>query len=358
MNRWKNILALAFILVFSQDRRCRAQFSKTDQFQIDSLTSVIKNPTTHDTSKTEAYVGLAEILYVSNPDTILPLCETAKTIIYKAFEADNNMPIKVKKSLSLTLAAALNNIGYLKGKKGDFNAQIECNKQSLAIRKEFGDKEGMANSLNNIGYVYYKQGNVPVGLEYFHKALKIRESIANKKGAAMGLNNIAYIYKQQGETDKSIEYFNRSLRLRKELNDHLGVSMSLNNIGYMYNAQANEIMSTKENLSRVDSIKSIAIDFHLRSIEIQEELEYESGISDNLFNIAVIYKEQASFLEAQSGRVELIRAKRHQALENFLKAYEIRQELGDVKSLVGTMSALGLIYLQVGENTEAQYHIK
>lgn len=50
-----------------------------DQRAIDSLTSLIREAK-HDTSLAAAYVELSNILYVSNLDTVIPLCTKAKEI--------------------------------------------------------------------------------------------------------------------------------------------------------------------------------------------------------------------------------------------------------------------------------------
>tara|TARA_B110000091_G_C13425197_1_gene313706 strand:+ start:232 stop:510 length:279 start_codon:yes stop_codon:yes gene_type:complete len=69
-------------------------FSAEEQHQIDSLNKVIANPNSPDTSLAGSYVALSEILYISNIDTVIPLCEKVKIIAEKALKANPTAPTK------------------------------------------------------------------------------------------------------------------------------------------------------------------------------------------------------------------------------------------------------------------------
>ncbi|MBW8060807.1 MAG: tetratricopeptide repeat protein, partial [Solirubrobacterales bacterium] len=108
------------------------------------------------------------------------------------------------------IAISLNNIGRIYYNQGNPDKSLEYYLQSLEIRKEINDKQGIASSLNNIGVIYYNQGNpdkvYPVerdslfnkALEYYLQSLEIRKEINDKQGIAMSLNNIGSIYNNQG----------------------------------------------------------------------------------------------------------------------------------------------------------------
>ena len=155
-------------------------FTEEEQIQLDSLNAIIINQASHDTSLAAAYVGLSEILYVSNPDTIIPLCEKAKYIAENALAKKPST--SVGKSLKVSLAGALNNIGYIHMSQGDNSVAIEYYQQSLRIQQEIGDKQGMSSTYNNIGYIHQHQGNIPLALEFYHQSLKLYEEIIDKKG--------------------------------------------------------------------------------------------------------------------------------------------------------------------------------
>ncbi len=211
------------------------QFSDDEQHQIDSLTAIINDKTSHDTSLASAYVGLSEILYVSNLDTVIPLCIKAKEIAETALITRPS--VMVTNSLLKTLAGALNNIGFIYKQQGGIPQALEYYQKSLEIKKEINNNKGIANSLNNIGRIYEQQGDIPKALEYYHKSLKIREEIGNKAGIAESLNNIGFIYKQQGDIPEALEYYHKSLKIREEAGNKAGIAESLNNIGLIYQNQ-------------------------------------------------------------------------------------------------------------------------
>jgi len=336
-------------------------FSDEQLFQIDSLTAVINNPNSHDTSLAGSYVTLSEILYISSIDTLKYLCEKAKIIAETSLLNDN--PAKVQKSLRESLALslnnigfvynnngqvkealdyysrslktyektgnkagialALNNIGYLYKNKGQIKEALDYFSRSLKIREEIGDKEGIALSLNNIGFLYQNKGQIKEALDYYSRSLKIYEEIGDKRGIAMALNNIGLIYKSQGQVQQALNYYNRSLKLREEIGDKKSIAVSLNNIGFVYNNKG--------------EIKE-ALDYYDRSHKIYEEIGNKDGIATALNNIGSIYKTQGEIKEA---------------LGYFNRSLKINEEIGDKEGIALSLNNIGDIYKNKGQIKEA-----
>ena len=59
------------------------------------------------------------------------------------------------------IARSLNNLGNVAHEQGDFASARTLYEESLAIRRELGDRRGIANSLNNLGNVAYEQDDYP-----------------------------------------------------------------------------------------------------------------------------------------------------------------------------------------------------
>ena len=51
------------------------------------------------------------------------------------------------------MGTTLNNISQIFRARGDYDQALEFLEQSLAIRKEIGDKSGMGTTLNNISQI-------------------------------------------------------------------------------------------------------------------------------------------------------------------------------------------------------------
>ena len=273
------ISILSFFIAFSGFSQV---FSKQQQYQIDSLNTVINNPNSHDTSLVVSYLSLSEILYVYNIDTLKSLSERSKLIAKKSL-LKNNSEI-VKKRLKTSLAAALNNIGYIYNAQGQTKKALAYFSQSLKISEELGDKKEIAFSLNNIIETLNGQGEAIEVLDYLSRSIKKREEeILSKSDMAISLNNIGALYNSRGQVKEALGYYSRSLKIREEIGDKEGIASSLNNIGVIYIKQG----QVKE-----------ALGYYNRSLKIREEIGDKSGMASSLNNIGVIYKDLGQLNEA------------------------------------------------------------
>ncbi len=302
-----------------------------DQRAIDSLTTIIREAK-HDTSLAAAYVELSNILYISNLDTVIPLCTKAIEIAERNL-ASGPPPSLEKKYLS-SLADALNNIGYIYHGKGDIPKGLEYFHKSLKIEEEIGDKKGIAVSLNNIGYIYMNQGDIPKALEYFHRSLKIQEEIGDKKGIAISSNNIGLIYENQGDISKGLEYYHKSLKIQEELGDKKGIAISLNNIGVTY---YNQGVASTEASAKVELLTK-GLEYYHKSLKIREEIGDKKGIAGSLNNIGYIYDNQGDIPKG---------------LEYFHKSLKIYEEIGDKSGMAASLKNIGTVELDRGALTEA-----
>ncbi len=306
----------------SKDKLCYAQnFSIEEQHHIDSLNKIISNAKSHDTSLAGAYISLSEILYVSNIDTLKPLCEKAIIIAEKALEGKPNKTIK--NNLLASLSAALNNIGYIYMQQGDVPNALGNFHKSLEMDEELGDKSGVAMGLNNIGFIYSNQGDTSKAKEYYHKSLKIREEIGDKYGVAQSLNNLGVICDLQGDLLKALEYYNKSLEINKQINDQKEVASSLNNIAAIYN-----------NLG--DYQESLV--YGKKSLEIYQEIGNKEGIGTCYNNLAICYDNQADLSKA------LIYGQ---------KSLKIAQEINYPVSIKNAANILSKVYQKKGNYKEA-----
>ena len=336
-------------------------FSDEQLYQIDSLTAVINNPTSHDTSLAGSYVTLSEILYISSIDTLKYLCEKAKIIAETSLLNDN--PEKVQKSLRESLALSLNNIGYVYNNKGKVKEALDYYSRSLKTYEKTGNKSGIALALNNIGYLYKNKGQIKEALDYFSRSLKIREEIGNKEGIALALNNIGFLYQNKGQIKEALDYYSRSLKIYEEIGDKRGIATALNNIGLIYKNQGqvqealnyyNRSLKLREEIGDKKSIAvslnnigfvynnkgevEEALDYYDRSLKIYEEIGNKDGIATALNNIGCIHKTQEQIKEA---------------LGYFNRSLKISEEIGDKEGIALSLNNIGDIYKNKGKIKEA-----
>lgn len=345
-------LLLPLVLLCSINQISNAQFSPDKVAKLDSLNQVIKEAK-HDTSVAHAYVGLSEILAISNLDTVIFLCEKAKSI------ADRNLTnpsinLDEKKEFQRILALAFNNIGTIHFYKGNIPLALEFYNKSIKLKEEIDDKKSLVTSLNNLGAIYIHLAKSSLALEQFNKALVILEETDDLFSKAVTLNNIGAIYSDQGEMTLAIKYYNESLKIREETGDKRGTANSLNNIGTIHKDQGNILL---------------ALECHHKALKLREEIVDKMGIGSSLNNIGIIYYEQEDIPLAMEYYNKALKVREEmgdkagiaisynnigavfkkqndwqQALDYFQKSLEIEKEIGDKSGIANTLNNIGFIY--------------
>jgi len=322
------------VLFLFYSRNIYSQSAPANENQIvDSLHAIIKKPTSPDTSIAEAYVGLSEILAVSSLDTVLHLCTKAQQLAEKNLKLE--LDSATKKSFLLTLAASLNNIGYVYKNQNNLSLALDFYNKSLKTREEIGDKSGVANSLNNIGSLYDNLGKIEKALDCYDKSLKIQEEIGDKKNAAISLINIGSLYYYQGDTVKSLEFLYRSVSILEELDNKYFLSVCQNNIGNILNNQKQPLK---------------ALIFLNNSLEIRETIGDKQGVATCLNNIAISY----STLAEQTNNNSIKDSLKHVELSFYHKSLTILEEIEDKENIASSMLNIGELELKFGNLTLAK----
>jgi serine phosphatase RsbU (regulator of sigma subunit)/tetratricopeptide (TPR) repeat protein len=309
---------LFLILLFSFGNDIYSQNNNDENHLIDSLSGIIIHPR-NDIKTASAYVGLSEILYVSNIDTVIPLCTKAVEIADVIFKYSLIKTKSEKKALLKVKANALNNIGYVYDNRGNISKALEYYLKGLKIREEIDDESGTAESLNNVGAIYRNQGNNEKALDYYNQGLTIGKKIGDKNGIANVLSNIGGVYNQQGDWSKALEYYSQSLTIYKETGDKKGIAELLSNIGTIY-----------ANFDSTD----MALEYYNKSLKIREEIEDKDGITISLYTIAKIEFDKNRMLNAK---------------KSALRSLELSKEIGFPARVMNAADLLYKIYINQNE---------
>ena len=128
-------------------------------------------------------------------------------------------------------ADALNGAGSLAYLQGDYPSTRALYHGSLAIRRELGDQEKIANSLNNLGNVAHDEGDYPSARALYEESLAIRRELEDKFGIATSLSNMGNVAYAQRDYSSAGALQADSLAIRRELGDRTGIATSLTNLG-------------------------------------------------------------------------------------------------------------------------------
>jgi tetratricopeptide (TPR) repeat protein len=132
---------------------------------------------------------------------------------YKWDETIAEFKQSMKEAKASQLVALYNLIGLCYDRSGKFDLALESYNKSLALAKEFNDKEGEAGNLGNLGLIFKIRGDLEKALKYHEDALKIEREIGNKEGEATVLNNLGLIFRTRGDLAKALEYHEDALKI-------------------------------------------------------------------------------------------------------------------------------------------------
>jgi len=98
-----------------------------------------------------------------------------------------------------------------------FTKAFDYFQQSLEIREQVNDRQGLAKTLNNIGISYLHSGKLDMARDYFERSLTISEDINDANEIASSLFRIGTIYNYKGQYDRALNYLNQSLKYALDL---------------------------------------------------------------------------------------------------------------------------------------------
>ena len=208
-------------------------------------------------------------------------------------------------------ARALNGAGNLADNQGDYEVARALYEESLSIRRELGDKQGIANTLNNLGIVSKEQGDYRGARVLYEESLSIRREIGDRVGIAYSLNNLGVVAHEQSDYTASQAYHEQSLAIKSEIGDQGGIAYSLNNLGTVA-------------LDQGDYGSSRA--YYEQSLAIFREIGDQGSIAYSLNNLGVVAWHQDDS-ETARGLYE--------------ESLSIFRELGDKRGIAGSLNSLG-----------------
>ncbi|HTN22326.1 MAG TPA: sensor histidine kinase [Pelobium sp.] len=132
------------------------------------------------------------------------------------------------------LSVAYHNLAVVYEAQSDFEEAIKLNQKSLEIKKQIGDKIGVANSLNNLGGIYDQKGNYPKAVALYKQAYTIYKNKGDRENVAMINLNLGIVLKAQKEYKKVLKYYREAHEIYKGLNKPFETGASEANLGSVF----------------------------------------------------------------------------------------------------------------------------
>lgn len=265
--------------------------------------------------------------------------------------AQDALAISLKKNFHSGSAFAYSNIGTAYREQSKYEMAIENYMNSIRINEKIGEKRKMASLFGNIAIVYYYQGDYEGSMENFLKALKIFEEINDREKIAATCNNIGNIYNTQGKYQMALEYHFKSLKIRTEMDDKRGIATSFNNIGEVYRNLGNIAFDANDSLGGKAKYDSSMANY-MKGLAIREKIGDKNGLSTSYNNVGIIHEYRGKYA-LHLGDPKSSGEEYRMAMQYYLKALKMDEELGNRAGMVAPCINIGTYYSKQKNFTEA-----
>lgn len=249
--------------------------------------------------KIETLLHLSEAYRLVSFDKSLKTGEDAKDLSDK--EGYQGLKGKILKSLGVSAY-------YI----GDYDLAMRYYDMSINVYKQLDDLKGVANCLHNKALIYEVTGRIDSAFAYYSGSLAIEEKLGNLSGQGMTIMNIGNLHYQQGKYSEALDNYYRAGLIVKDSPDTLLIAQILLNTGLVY-------WQWDQN--------DLALDKFFEAMELFEILENEWDLATVNFHLGLIYATELN--QPDKG------------MEYYMKALEMKQELGDPAGSARVMNSIG-----------------
>jgi predicted ATPase len=110
-------------------------------------------------------------------------------------------------------AATLHDLGEIAQAQGQYERALELHDESLALRRQLGDKGGIAHALSGLADLGIRTGDLPRATALYEEVLKTAREVQDTSFAAFTLVNLAHIARLQANEARATSLLQEGLSL-------------------------------------------------------------------------------------------------------------------------------------------------
>jgi tetratricopeptide (TPR) repeat protein len=131
-------------------------------------------------------------------------------------------------------AETTNAMGVAYSRLGQVEDAGEQYRKALTLRRELGDRRGVASSLRNLAQLAMIRGEFEEAQASLDEASSLFAALGDNSGAAAVDNELGLLAEERGNYVAALAAYKRALRGREQSSDAQGSAESLNNIGFAH----------------------------------------------------------------------------------------------------------------------------
>jgi tetratricopeptide (TPR) repeat protein/transcriptional regulator with XRE-family HTH domain len=222
----------------------------------------------------------------------------------------------------LAEAGALNDLGDVQRRVGEYEPAVASLKEALALYRELGSRLGEANALNDLGDVQRILGDYRAATESLTAALGLHRELGSRLGQASALNSLGIVRSLTGQQQAGIDSLTEALALARDSGYGLIHVNALNNLGCVqyrgddYGAAAGSLTE---------------------ALALSRRLGIRLGHANALVNLAHVQRMTGDYAAATRSLTEALSLFRD--LGNRSGEAAVLHELGSVRHAVGEYAA-------------------
>jgi tetratricopeptide (TPR) repeat protein len=136
------------------------------------------------------------------------------------------------------VAVLLNNQGIIARHQHELNDARRMNEESLALFRQLGDRWAIGQLLNNQACVASDQGDYAEARALLEESLFIRRQLGDKAGLALSLNTLADVVLDEGDYAAARPLLDEGLAIARELGDQTAIAYLIEDYGGLAAAEA------------------------------------------------------------------------------------------------------------------------
>ncbi len=287
-----------------------------------------------------------------------------------------------QKEIKQDKANLFNNLTGVYGALGNYEMAIAMARQTIDMRRELGDSQGLASALLNMGNACLRQRQFEDALRYYNESLQCCQEAGLKRGQGAAYYAISNVYAEQERFEDAMPNFEKALALTTEHHDTNNRIFALQAIGKIYAKKAfskfniekaftllDDALKEAESLQNKRAIYSILKELaiaHETNGNFEESLRYERAYRDlrdelvgeeqqkRTQSLMILHKTEQAKKDAELERLKNIELAN--ALKNVEEANAFKTELlgiaaHDLKNPLQVIQGFAAL-IEEGENSE------
>lgn len=239
---------------------------------------------------------------------------------------------------NLKLARVLNNLGKTHYMKAQYRQALKAYHHALTIYRRRDKRSSQAHVLTNIGTTLDMIGRTNWAIESFHTALTLyralQEEEQDERGEALTLHHLGVAYRGLGEREKALFCLEQALTKHACTSNEVGRARTLMELGLVYL----DIDSVAEQEQEQDSLET-AMGYFQQALELQKKFGDLAWQGRTVSRIGLVYAKQG---------------KTAKALEAYLQALSIHQNVNYHAGLSATLGFISNLFSEAGKDIWAQ----